>query len=554
KFATLVEEAGLIFVGPPASAISAMGLKDRAKAIMEEADVPVVPGYHGENQNPDLLRRKAYEIGYPVLIKAVAGGGGKGMRKVEKPAEFNDALSAAQREAHSAFGNDDVLIEKFIENPRHIEVQVFGDCHGAVVHLFERDCSLQRRHQKIIEEAPAPGMTDDLRAAMGQAACRAAAAVGYVGAGTVEFIVSGDLGENSFYFMEMNTRLQVEHPVTEAITGVDLVEWQLRIASKEALPKSQDELSISGHAVEARLYAEDPSSGFLPSTGKLIAADFGDDDGEIRIDTGVEAGDEVTAFYDPMIAKIIAHGPNRAEALRLLAARLKQLRIAGPQTNAAFLVRLLEHGRFVACHFDTGLIDRNLAPLTAVDDTGLSLVAAAVDAMQLGKTNSKSPWGARDGFQLSGVRETPLRVEVDGKPLDLRVRHETSGLSVSDDGETWVNADPSVFIARDGATIYALSAGRQVTVKPSVWSLEEDESDATDGSVKVPMHGRIIVLTVTDGDEVEKGDMLFAVEAMKMEHAVVAPTDGTVRDIAIAKDAQASAGQFAMRVEAQKAD
>ncbi|EFL90162.1 acetyl/propionyl/methylcrotonyl-CoA carboxylase subunit alpha [Ahrensia sp. R2A130] len=548
KFATLVAEAGMIFVGPPPSAISAMGLKDRAKSIMDDAGVPVVPGYHGENQNPDLLRRKAYEIGYPVLIKAVAGGGGKGMRKVEKPAEFAEALSAAMREAQAAFGNDDVLVEKFIENPRHIEVQVFGDSQGNVVHLFERDCSLQRRHQKVIEEAPAPGMTPELRAAMGQAACRAAEAVGYQGAGTVEFIVSGDLGEDSFYFMEMNTRLQVEHPVTEAITGVDLVEWQLRVASGETLPKKQDALSITGHAAEARLYAEDPSTGFLPSIGKLIAADFGADDDHIRIDTGVETDDEVSAFYDPMIAKIIAHGMTRDEAMRRLAERLKQVQIAGPQTNAGFLIKLLEHEGFAAGHFDTGLIDRNLEALTAVDDNSLAFIAAAVQSMQTA-SKSNSPWTATDGFQLSGARETPLRVEVDGEPLDLRIRHGADGISISENEVTWSAPDPKISIARDGDITYALAAGRQVKVRPWVWSLDETGDSSSDGSVKVPMHGRILALTVSEGDEVEKGDMLFAVEAMKMEHAVVAPADGIIRDIAITKDGQAAAGQIAMRVE-----
>ena len=433
-------------------------------------------------------------------------------------------------------------------------MQVFGDAHGNVVHLFERDCSLQRRHQKAIEEAPAPGMTAELREAMGQAACRAAKAVGYQGAGTVEFIVSGDLGEDSFYFMEMNTRLQVEHPVTEAIAGVDLVEWQLRVASGEALPKQQDELSIAGHAVEARLYAEDPATGFLPSIGKLHAAEFGVDGQAIRIDTGVDRGDEVPAFYDPMIAKIIAHGATRDEALRLLVDRLKHVQIAGPKTNADFLIRLLEHNGFAAGHFDTGLIDRNLDSLTSVQGNALSLVATAVEAMQAGVSRSNSPWAATDGFQLSGVRETPLRVEVDGEPLDLRVRYGGNGISISDDGETWNAPDTAVHIARDGATIYALAAGRQGTVRPWVWSLEEAGGSAADGSVKVPMHGRIIALTVEEGDEVEKGDMLFAVEAMKMEHAVVAPTDGIIRDVAIAKDGQAAAGQVAMRVEATEAD
>ena len=303
-FAQLAHDAGMIFVGPPPNAIRAMGLKDKAKEIMADAGVPIVPGYHGNNQNADFLKRKAYEIGYPVLIKAVAGGGGKGMRKVAKAIEFDDALDAAKREAKAAFGNDIVLIEKFIESPRHVEIQVFGDSHGNVVHLFERDCSLQRRHQKVIEEAPAPGMSDQVREAMGKAACEAAKAVGYEGAGTVEFIADGANGltEDGFFFMEMNTRLQVEHPVSEMISGVDLVEWQLRVASDEELPKKQEELTIDGHAVEARIYAEDPNAGFLPSTGKLIAMDLGEEIDGVRIDTGVEQGDVISPYYDPMIA------------------------------------------------------------------------------------------------------------------------------------------------------------------------------------------------------------------------------------------------------------
>src|SRR5215211_9224794 len=367
EFAEACAANGIVFVGPPASAINAMGLKDAAKTLVQQAGVPVVPGYHGSKQDPGFLRQKAYEIGYPVLIKAVAGGGGKGMRRVEKAADFDAALESAQREAQSSFGDPRVLVEKYILSPRHIEIQVFADSHGNVVHLFERDCSLQRRHQKVIEEAPAPGMTAEVRALMGRAAVEAARAVGYVGAGTVEFIADAREGlrPDRFYFMEMNTRLQVEHPVTEAITGLDLVELQFRVASGERLPFAQGDLAIQGHAIEARLYAEDPEREFLPSTGKLWALELPAGEG-IRVDTGVEAGGEVTPYYDPMIAKIIAHADTRDEALDRLATALGDTLIAGPKTNTALLKRLCEARDFRAGRFDTGFIDRNLEALGAV--------------------------------------------------------------------------------------------------------------------------------------------------------------------------------------------
>jgi 3-methylcrotonyl-CoA carboxylase alpha subunit len=362
-FVEAVEAAGLIFIGPSATAIRAMGLKDAAKALMQEAGVPVVPGYHGQNQEAEHLSGAADAIGYPVLIKAVAGGGGKGMRKVATTAEFMDALASARGEAATAFGNDAVLIEKFVEKPRHIEVQVFGDGTRAV-HLFERDCSLQRRHQKVIEEAPAPGMTPEMRAEMGAAAVRAAEAIGYSGAGTVEFIVdaSDGLRPDRFYFMEMNTRLQVEHPVTEAITGVDLVEWQLRVASGEALPVGQSDLSIAGHAIEARLYAEDAAAGFLPATGRLAHLRFAEG---ARADTGVGPGDEITPWYDPMIAKLIVHGATREIALRQMDRALATTEVAGATTNLAFLRRLVTHRRFVSGDVDTGLIEEDLEALIA---------------------------------------------------------------------------------------------------------------------------------------------------------------------------------------------
>ncbi len=434
EFADACAKAGIVFVGPPASAIRAMGLKDAAKTLVQQAGVPVVPGYHGARQDTDFLRQKAYEIGYPVLIKAVAGGGGKGMRRVERVADFDAALESAQREAASAFGDPRVLVEKYILSPRHIEIQVFADAHGHVVHLFERDCSLQRRHQKVIEEAPAPGMTPDMRAAMGKAAVEAARAVGYVGAGTVEFIADGREGLHAdrFFFMEMNTRLQVEHPVTEAITGLDLVELQFRAAAGETLPFAQEDLAIHGHAVEARLYAEDPEREFLPSTGKLWALDFPEREG-IRVDTGVRSGDEVTPYYDPMIAKIVAHGATRDEALTRLSDALGETLVAGPKTNVAFLKKLCDAEGFRAGRFDTGFIDRNIDALGAVPQP-LDVAGAIYGLTELIQQNRREisrlqvanfergrrsdAWSLGDGFMLTGDWRRGMKVVVDGQVLD----------------------------------------------------------------------------------------------------------------------------------------
>ena len=399
EFAEACAARGIAFVGPPPAAMRAMGLKDRAKALVAAAGVPVVPGYHGERQDAAFLRDQAAMIGYPVLIKAVAGGGGKGMRRVEAAAEFDAALASAGREAESAFGDGRVLVEKYIGSPRHIEMQVFADTHGTVLHLFERDCSLQRRHQKVIEEAPAPGMDAAMREAMGRAAVEAARAVGYVGAGTVEFIADAREGlkPDRFYFMEMNTRLQVEHPVTEAITGLDLVEWQFRVAAGEPLPVRQEDVRLDGHAVEARLYAEDPERGFLPSTGTLHALRLPDGEG-IRVDAGVRAGDTVTPYYDPMIAKVIAHGATREAALDRLATALDETAVAGPQTNLAFLTALAKAPEFRAGRFDTGFIDRNLAALTAVPGPDIAALAAAVRRL----TEPSS--SARAGAAVRGTR------------------------------------------------------------------------------------------------------------------------------------------------------
>src|SRR6188474_2666710 len=413
QFAEACAAAGIVFVGPPPSAIRAMGLKDQAKALMEKAGVPVVPGYHGELQDPKFLKEKAYQIGYPVLIKAVAGGGGKGMRRVDKHAEFDTALESAAREAQSSFGDPRVLVEKYVTAPRHIEMQVFADAHGNVIHLNERDCSLQRRHQKVIEEAPAPGMTAEMRDAMGRAATEAARAVGYRGAGTVEFIADGAKGlrHDGFWFMEMNTRLQVEHPVTEAITGLDLVELQLRVAAGEPLPLKQDDVKLIGHAVEARVYAEDPARGFLPSTGKLVALDFPN---SVRVDTGVETGAEVSPFYDPMIAKLIAHGPSREAALDQLATALEQSIVVGPRSNVAFLAALCRTRDFRAGKFDTGFIDQHLAALTAQakgrDNAAIAYGAAKLLERERAKLSNGGlgPWDIADSFQLGGPRTTRL--------------------------------------------------------------------------------------------------------------------------------------------------
>jgi 3-methylcrotonyl-CoA carboxylase alpha subunit len=555
-FAQSCADAGIAFIGPPPSAMLAMGLKDRAKALMEKAGVPVVPGYHGERQEPALLKQKAYEIGYPVLIKAVAGGGGKGMRRVDKHADFDAALEGAQREAKAAFGDARVLIEKYITAPRHIEMQVFADTHGNAIHLNERDCSLQRRHQKVIEEAPAPGMSAALRAEMGNAAVAAAKACGYVGAGTIEFIAdgAGGLKSGGFWFMEMNTRLQVEHPVTEAITGLDLVEWQFQIAAGEKLPLKQDQVPLNGHAVEARLYAEDPERGFLPSTGKLIALQFPSGEG-LRVDTGVAAGDEVTPFYDPMIAKLIAHGRNREQALSVLANALDATVVAGPRSNAGFLAALCRAPEFRAGAFDTGFIDAHLTELGAAPQ-GMDKAAAALGARELlNRERSRivaaaereagvrapqlSPWDADDGFQLSGPRRQIVPILADGQKATAQVIQERSATAVSIDGIA--AASDAVAVATADA-VYVLRRGRQTKVAFRDLSLDEASDGAGGGVVRAPMHGKVLSVMVVEGAEVTRGQRLAIIEAMKMEHTLVAPIDGTVSEIAVAKDDQVAEG------------
>ena len=567
EFAEACAAAGIVFIGPPPSAIRAMGLKDGAKALMQKAGVPVVPGYHGERQDTKFLREKAYEIGYPVLIKAVAGGGGKGMRRVDQHADFETALEGAQREAQSSFGNAHVLIEKYVTSPRHIEVQVFADNHGNAVHLFERDCSLQRRHQKVIEEAPAPGMSAEMRALMGKAAVDAAKAVGYSGAGTVEFIADGARGlrPDAFFFMEMNTRLQVEHPVTEEITGFDLVEWQLRVASGETLPATQDQISANGHAVEARLYAEDPEGGFLPSTGKLFALELPEGEG-VRVDSGVEQGGEVTPFYDPMIAKVIAHGATRDEAMDRLAQALGRTRVAGPRSNVAFLKALCEAPEFRAGRFDTGFIDRNLAALGAVkrglDARSLRLGALDLVSQIWERDNGAhyrrseewdSPWGERDAFQLAAPRVTRVPLIADGEraAVDLRwpeaTRLREDGVSITHDGASnfydhAVASDAGDIVEADGGVL-VLDAGRQTRVELfNPLEVDYETEEHGDNAVKAPMHGKLVALFVARGDSVEKGQRLAIVEAMKMEHALVAPRAGIVAEVAGTPGGQVALG------------
>ena len=563
EFAESCAAAGIVFVGPSPAAIRAMGLKDAAKALMQRAGVPVVPGYHGVRQEPRFLKEKAYEIGYPVLIKAVAGGGGKGMRRVDKHSEFEVALEGAQREAQAAFGNAHVLIEKYVDSPRHIEMQVFGDAHGNIVHLFERDCSLQRRHQKVIEEAPAPGMTAEVRAAMGAAAVSAARAVNYCGAGTVEFIAdgSGALRPDGFYFMEMNTRLQVEHPVTEAVTGLDLVEWQFRVASGEALPKRQNDITCTGHAVEARLYAEDPACDFLPSSGKLYALRFPPEGDGLRIDSGVEEGGEVTPFYDPMIAKLIAHAPTRAAALDRLAQALGATLVAGPQCNAAFLKALCEAPGFRAGAFDTGFIGRNLEALGAAPQPldALAVAAGVCAAVAQGAVAPDDPWSAGDAFQLSGERRLGLKVTADGEDLNavlvggrepgarsMRVAIEAlgyDGAPVYAPIEAAGRADTHPIVIAAGDRLLVIHKGRQTDLRlTDALDASHATQSAGGGAVKSPMHGKLVALFVAAGERVARGQRIAIVEAMKMEHVLAAPCDGVVVEVSGAAGQQVAQG------------
>ncbi len=531
EFAEAVIKAGLIWVGPKPKSIRAMGLKDAAKKLMADAGVPVTPGYLGEDQSPKHLKEEAEAIGFPVLIKAVAGGGGKGMRKVDRAQDFEGALESCKREAASSFGNDVVLLEKWIESPRHIEVQVFGDSHGNVVHLFERDCSLQRRHQKVIEEAPAPGMDDATREAVCGAAVRAAKAVDYEGAGTIEFIADASEGlkADRIWFMEMNTRLQVEHPVTEEITGQDLVEWQLRVASGERLPKKQDDLSINGHAIEARLYAEDPAKGFLPSVRRLEHFDLGEDG---RIETGVEEGDAISPFYDPMIAKLIASSATRDEAIKDLAAMLDVAEVWPVRTNAGFLFNALLDRDFGSGRIDTGFIERKLDELVPdpEPDDPIWRAAAAVASAE------------EEGDLLAGL--AGFRLNARASSSVVLGRHGKFRAVTLDDEQPMAAA--SGF--RDDERVVVFYEGQAYEFERSARGSVHGHG-ASDGAIVAPMPGKVTSVEVSQGAKVAKGQRLLTLEAMKMEHGLVAPFDGVVAELNAKAGAQVSEGILLARID-----
>jgi 3-methylcrotonyl-CoA carboxylase alpha subunit len=560
-FAEACGAAKIVFVGPPSAAIRAMGLKDRAKALMAKAGVPVVPGYLGEDQEPSLLAAEAAKIGFPVLIKAVAGGGGKGMRKVDAAGEFAAALEGAKREAKSAFGDDRVLIEKYVSRPRHIEMQIFGDTKGNAIHLFERDCSLQRRHQKVIEEAPAPGMTAAMRAKMGEAAVKAAKAVGYVGAGTVEFIADASEGlkADRFWFMEMNTRLQVEHPVTEAITGLDLVEWQLRVAAGEALPERQDDLHARGHAIEARLYAEDPDKGFLPSVGRLEILHLPEDGDGIRVDAGVRQGDEVTVFYDPMIAKVIAWGETREAAAAKLATALANTEVAGVRTNAGFLVRALRQPDFVAGEIDTGFIERHSAQLMPVRSGPpahiLSRAASFIVEERAAQARSGDPWDAQDGFRLSGDSSETIEFLVGDKRVGVRIVHRRGGaMSLSVGGREFDTHEHATSAAQlESGAIAVMESGETWMLSLYDPFAAADAAGAATDRVSTPMPGKIVQVLVKAGDKVKRGQPLAVLEAMKMEHTLSAPADAKVASVDVSPGDQVTDGATVVRFEMEKA-
>jgi 3-methylcrotonyl-CoA carboxylase alpha subunit len=564
-FAEACEKAGIVFIGPPSSAIRAMGSKSAAKALMQKADVPLTPGYHGDDQDPGLLAREAKRIGYPVLIKASAGGGGKGMRRVDAPADFDAALASCKRESAQAFGDDRVLIERYVLRPRHVEIQVFGDRHGNVVHLFERDCSVQRRHQKVLEEAPAPGMSPERRAAMGSAAVEAARAVGYVGAGTVEFIVDPSGG---FFFMEMNTRLQVEHPVTEMITGLDLVEWQLRVAAGEPLPLRQEQLRIDGHAIEARIYAEDPEKGFLPSTGRLLHLAAPEASYHVRIDSGVDEGDEITPHYDPMIAKLIVWDASRERALARMRAALAKVRIVGVANNVEFLARLVASPAFASGDLDTGLIEREsefLFPAKETPEEAWLLAALAElererqDATPAGAP--RSPWDARDGWRLNSRASRTLTLRLGEVQQDVNVEYVGGGYAlglvgggarrVLASGEHGAHGD---FRARLGerrvhAAVIVAGERRHVFFEGRAYPIVRVDAsrgagpgDELHGRLTAPMPGKVIALLAEAGKKVEKGAPLLVLEAMKMEHTIKAPRDGVVKAFRFAPGEQVSEG------------
>jgi 3-methylcrotonyl-CoA carboxylase alpha subunit len=576
-FADACAKAGLIFIGPPASAIQAMGLKAESKRLMDKAGVPLVPGYHGADQDPQLLQREADRIGYPVLIKASAGGGGKGMRVVEKSADFAAALASCQREAINSFGDAAVLIEKYVTRPRHIEIQVFGDTQGNCVYLFERDCSVQRRHQKVLEEAPAPGMTPEFRQQMGQAAVAAARAVNYVGAGTVEFIVEQREGKMSFFFMEMNTRLQVEHPVTEAITGLDLVEWQLRVAAGEPLPLKQAQLQIRGHAIEARICAENPDKQFLPATGALQVyalppcSEFAVS--AVRVDSGVRQGDAISPFYDSMVAKLIVHGDTREQALARLDAALAATRIVGLQTNVQFLRHVLGSRSFAQADLDTALIVREAAMLFDQEKVGLPLATASVVAHTLLQeqdalpaTGWADPWARRDGWCSHGLTQRYVDVEFRGErhtavlsylhdgALRLQIEEASAPLAFSRDAAgivlQYAGQRLTVQVERSGevAHVYTPQGATQITVIDAL--AHAGETQAEGGRLTAPMPGKVVSFAVKVGDTVAKGQVLAVMEAMKMEHTIAAPGDGVVAELLYAPGDQVSEGAELLKLSA----
>ena len=570
-FADACAEAGLVFIGPPGSAMRAMGSKSAAKSLMETANVPLVPGYHGERQDPEFLQEQADRIGYPVLLKASAGGGGKGMRVIERSEDFKAALDSCKREAISSFGDDKVLAEKYLTRPRHIEIQVFADTHGNCVYLHERDCSVQRRHQKVLEEAPAPGMSSRRRNEMGEAAVAAAKAVGYVGAGTVEFIANQD---GSFYFMEMNTRLQVEHPVTEMITGTDLVEWQLRVAAGQQLPKTQDELAIHGHSIEARIYAENPEKGFLPSIGTLrhmdtpgaVSFELGGTPGgapaAVRIDSGVREGDAISPFYDPMIAKLIVWGADRTQALARMSQALAEFQIVGLATNIAFLKRLVEGAAFSSADLDTGLIERNAdslfpkakaAPVGALALAAVALIGEETGASAAASSNPSDPWGNARGWRLNSAYERKLSFAdeytagTDTKEYSVGLTYHAAGWHLEVGG---VEAELSVTarsgsdvsiklgatsihgaVRRDGDVFHVFTGGRHFTLAYNDPMAHAGEAEAAGGRLTAPMPGKVVAVLAKSGQEVKKGDALVIMEAMKMEHTIAAPSDGLVEEV-----------------------
>ncbi len=576
-FAQACAKAGLVFIGPPASSIQAMGLKAESKRLMEKAGVPLVPGYHGADQDVKLLQHEADRIGYPVLIKASAGGGGKGMRVVEKREDFESSLASCQREAINSFGDAAVLIEKYVLRPRHIEIQVFGDTQGNCVYLFERDCSVQRRHQKVLEEAPAPGMTPELRQQMGQAAVAAARAVNYVGAGTVEFIVEQRDGRMSFFFMEMNTRLQVEHPVTEAITGLDLVEWQLRVAAGQPLPLKQEQLKIQGHAIEARICAENPDKHFLPATGMLQVyalppcSTF--ERGEVRVDSGVREGDAISPFYDSMVAKLIVHGDTREQALARLDAALAATRIVGLQTNVQFLRHVVGSRSFAQADLDTALIPREASVLFEQEKVGLPLAAAAVVAHTLLQEQDVArsagwtdPWARRDGWRSHGLTQRYFDLAFHGEPhtavltylhdgaLQLRVEEAAAALQFSrHEGSIvlhYAGLRVLAQVLRSGevAHVFMPQGATQITVLDAL--AHAGEAQAEGGRLTAPMPGKVVSFAVRAGDTVSKGQVLAVMEAMKMEHTIAAPAAGVVAELLYAPGDQVAEGAELLKLSA----